>query len=83
MRDTSIVRSNTCFAPWTWRECTRWKLNEARALHGLGRAYQARGDTAQATTFHAAALKLRRSAKDPGGLISSLIANGGLARDAW
>jgi len=59
----------------------RMEVNEARALHGLGRAYQARGDTAQAATFHAAALKVRRSVNDPRGLISSLIANGGLARD--
>jgi len=60
----------------------KMKLNEARALHGLGRAYQARGDTAQATTFHAAALKMYRLTKDPGGLVFSLIDNGGLEREA-
>jgi CHAT domain-containing protein/Tfp pilus assembly protein PilF len=60
----------------------KMSLNEPRALHGLGRAYQARGDSAQATTFHAAALKLYRSTQDSIGLITSLVANGGLARDA-
>ena len=56
--------------------------NEARILHGLGGAYLARGDTAQATTLHAAALKLRRTIDDPNGLISSLNTNGVLAREA-
>ena len=48
----------------------------------LGNAYLMRGDTAQATTFHAEALKLRRTLEDSDRLIESLRANGSLARAA-
>jgi CHAT domain-containing protein/Tfp pilus assembly protein PilF len=58
------------------------RQHEARIMYGLGRAYSARGDIFQATTFHAAALKLRRTIDDPSGLLTSLIASGILARDA-
>lgn len=56
--------------------------NEARVLHGLGMAYWALGDTAQATALHGEALKLRRTIDDAGGLLISLSANGTLAREA-
>ncbi len=56
--------------------------NEARMLHGLGLAYWTRGDTAQAATLLAEALKLRRTFDDALGLNASLAANGTLAREA-
>ena len=54
--------------------------NEGRVLHGLGRAYLNRGDTAQATALLDEALKLRRTIDDPNGLIVSLGISGRLAR---
>ncbi len=56
--------------------------NEARILSALGLAYWVRGDTAQASTLLAEALKLRRTIDDPIGLVNSLCANGRLAREA-
>jgi tetratricopeptide (TPR) repeat protein len=53
---------------------------EGHALFALGNAYLARGDMAQATTFHVEALKVRRTVEDSFALITSLRANGSLAR---
>lgn len=55
---------------------------EARILHALGRAYWARGDLAQASAFIAEGLRVRRSIKDPIGVMASLRYAGIMAREA-
>jgi tetratricopeptide (TPR) repeat protein len=55
---------------------------EARILHALGRAYWARGDLAQASAFFAEGLRVRRSIKDPIGVMASLRYSGIMAREA-
>jgi len=55
--------------------------HEGRLMYGLGRAYLARGDTAQAVALLDESLKLRRSVDDPNGLIASLGLNGTVARE--
>jgi CHAT domain-containing protein len=60
----------------------RLSSNEARVLHGLGRAYRARGDNAQAAALLGEGLKLRRTMNDANGLVASLRQYGSLARDA-
>jgi CHAT domain-containing protein len=56
--------------------------NEARMLYGLGHVYWRLGDTAQAGSFYAASLDIRRTIEDNVGLITSLRMGGALARDA-
>jgi tetratricopeptide (TPR) repeat protein len=56
-------------------------VNEARVSYGLGRAYLARGDNAQAATFFTESLKLRRTIGDVVGLHGSLRSTGNLARE--
>jgi len=55
--------------------------NEARVLQGLGLAYWARGDVAQAATFYAEALKLHRKGNDFFGTFYTLNLSGVLARE--
>jgi CHAT domain-containing protein len=61
---------------------TQSKPNQARILQGLGIAYWARGDIAQATAFSDEALKIRREIDDAYGLAESLGVVGVLAREA-
>jgi tetratricopeptide (TPR) repeat protein len=60
----------------------KMQKNEARVLQGLGYAYWARGDTAQATILLVESLKLRRTLDDAYGLTASLGLVGALAREA-
>jgi CHAT domain-containing protein len=55
--------------------------NEARALQGLGLAYWARGDVAQAATFYAEALKVHRKGNNFISMIYALMTLGVLARE--
>jgi len=57
------------------------KVNEARALHGLGLEYYARGDIDQAETLLTKALELRRTSSDAPGIQASLRAVGALQRN--
>jgi len=57
-------------------------FQDARILHALGRAYWARGDFAQASTFFAEGLRVRRTANDPVGVMASLRYAGIMAREA-
>ena len=58
------------------------QANEARILQGLGFAYWARGDNAQATALSEEALKIRRGLDDAYGMSDSLSGVGALAREA-
>jgi tetratricopeptide (TPR) repeat protein len=51
-----------------------------RSMHALGRAYWARGDLPQASTFFQEALRLRRTLNDPIGIMASLRYVGLVAR---
>lgn len=57
------------------------QINEARVLQGLGLAYWARGDIAQASTFYTEALKAHRKSQDYFGTLSNLISSGVMARE--
>jgi tetratricopeptide (TPR) repeat protein len=57
------------------------RAHEGRMLHGLGHVYLNRGDLAQAATFYGAALDIRRTVNDEGGLLASLRMAGRLARE--
>ena len=76
----SSVRSSACSRCCELTREHKLRPYEGHALFALGNAYLARGDMAQATTFHVEALKLRRTVEDSFALIVSLRANGSLAR---
>jgi tetratricopeptide (TPR) repeat protein len=65
-----------------WNREARDTQQEARILHALGRAYWARGDLAQASTFFAAGLRVRRTINDPVGVTASLRYAGIMARES-
>jgi tetratricopeptide (TPR) repeat protein len=56
------------------------QVMSGRAMHALGRAYWARGDLPQASTFFGEALRLRRTLNDPIGIMASLRYVGLVAR---
>lgn len=57
------------------------EVQEGRVMHALGRAYWARGDLPQASTFFNEALRLRRKLNDPIGIMASLRYVGLVARE--
>lgn len=57
-------------------------LPKGRALHGLGVLYWKLGDSAQAGSFLAEALRVRRELVDNAGMFESLRANGMLSRES-
>jgi tetratricopeptide (TPR) repeat protein len=65
-----------------WNRQLQDPTREARILHALGRAYWARGDLAQASTFIAEGLRVRRSTNDPIGVMASLRYAGIMARES-